>query len=259
MNVLMNLISLYNQLPLDSTYRAVIKGILNNLHELADATIFDMAEITSSSRTTIWRMLKMAGYNSYSEFHHELNKIITQYSYYNWAFPVLPTSNYKDIMTMGPQLLKESAELIEKYITQNLVSDIAKLLYESTHVSFYDFPSICTYFLIQNLSMAGKDVGFFDLLPKMMEDSTRLTEKSVVFAYSVETQDMKDLTPVFKAVQAKGAVLILGSSESSRYISYADYSLFPEDVTLKYPLSRRYAFEIFLLTISEFYRKKYIH
>ena len=66
---------------MDSTYRSVIKEILNHLESMADATIFDVAEITASSRTTIWRMIKMLGYDSYSEFHHELKKIITQYSY----------------------------------------------------------------------------------------------------------------------------------------------------------------------------------
>lgn len=69
-NVLQNLIELYNHLSWDSTYRDVVRGILMNLQEAADASIYELAELTNSSRTTIWRMLKLLGYDNYSAFRH---------------------------------------------------------------------------------------------------------------------------------------------------------------------------------------------
>ena len=64
MNVLQNLMELYNQLPADSTYRVVAKGILENLSAAAEGTIYDVAELTDSSRTTVWRMVqKMGNFN----------------------------------------------------------------------------------------------------------------------------------------------------------------------------------------------------
>ena len=259
MNVLMNLISLYNHLPLDSTYRAVIKGILNNLNAMADATIFDVAEITASSRTTIWRMLKMIGYESYSEFHHELKKIITQYSYYNWGLPITKSSNSEDIISMAPLLLEESSWLLKNYISEATLTQIVELLHHSTHVSFYDFPSTSTYFLIQNLAMTGKDVGVFNLWPEMMSDTHYLTSDSIVFAYPIVAQDMKDLTPIFRLVKEKGAILVLGSLNNTHYGDFADYLLFPSNLSLTFPLSIRYAFEMLLVMISELYRKRFIN
>ena len=65
MNVLQNLIELYNQLSQDSTYREVVRGILTNLEEASHASIYELADLTSSSRTTIWRMLKLLGYEQH--------------------------------------------------------------------------------------------------------------------------------------------------------------------------------------------------
>lgn len=258
MNVLMNLISLYNHLLMDSTYRSVIKEILNHLESMADATIFDVAEITASSRTTIWRMIKMLGYDSYSEFHHELKKIITQYSYYNWSLPVSKESNNKEVIHMASELLAESGKLVKEFISEQLLIQIVEHLYKADHISFYDFPSTSVYFLIQNLAMSGKSAGVFNLWPEMLADAKYLTCNSVVFAYPIEAQDMKDLTPVLKLVKKNKATLILGSLSNNRYGSYADYSLFPSKLSLTYPLSIRYAFEMLLMMISELYRIKYI-
>ncbi|MBB5264634.1 DNA-binding MurR/RpiR family transcriptional regulator [Catenibacillus scindens] len=258
MNVLMSLISLYNRLPAESTYRAVIKGILNNLDQMADATIFDMAEITSSSRTTIWRMLKMIGYNSYGEFHHELKKIITQYSYYNRALPVDPRPDFNSIVHMASGLLKESSDIIIKTASESMALSIVQLLRQADHISFYDFPNTSTDFLIQNLIMTGKDVGLYSLWPDMNRDAGKLTPHSVVFAYPIESQDMKDMTPVFEKIRDNRAILILADEAKSRYASYADYVLLSGNLSLEYPLSRRYIFEMLLIIISELYREKYI-
>ena len=47
MNVLQSLTELYNHLSLDSTYRNVCKGILENLDEAANGTVYDIAELTN--------------------------------------------------------------------------------------------------------------------------------------------------------------------------------------------------------------------
>ena len=71
MNVLQSLTELYNHLSLDSTYRNVCKGILENLDEAANGTVYDIAELTNSSRTTVWRMVQKLGYKNFTDFHHE--------------------------------------------------------------------------------------------------------------------------------------------------------------------------------------------
>ena len=66
MNVLQNLTELYNHLSFDSTYRNVCKGILENMEEAANGAIYEIAELTNSSRTTIWRMVQKMGYSNFS-------------------------------------------------------------------------------------------------------------------------------------------------------------------------------------------------
>ena len=69
MNVLQSLTELYNHLSLDSTYRNVCKGILENLDEAANGTVYDIAELTNSSRTTVWRMVQKLGYKNFTDFY----------------------------------------------------------------------------------------------------------------------------------------------------------------------------------------------
>ncbi|MCF0132326.1 MAG: MurR/RpiR family transcriptional regulator [Bacteroidaceae bacterium] len=87
MNVLQNLTEIYNTLPCDSTYREVAKGILDNLGRMEEVTIYEIAEMTNSSRTTVWRLVQKMGYKSFSDFRFSLQAAVSQYGYYNRMLP----------------------------------------------------------------------------------------------------------------------------------------------------------------------------
>ena len=58
MNVIQSLTELYNSQDIDSIYRELALKILGNLNQMQRVTIYDIAELTNSSRTTVWRLVQ---------------------------------------------------------------------------------------------------------------------------------------------------------------------------------------------------------
>ena len=110
MNVLQSLTELYNHLSLDSTYRNVCKGILENLDEAANGTVYDIAELTNSSRTTVWRMVQKLGYKNFTDFHHELRRAVKHYTYYN---RLLPSEQSQDAASVKDFMLRQVLQTYE--------------------------------------------------------------------------------------------------------------------------------------------------
>ncbi len=258
MNVLLNLISLCNSLPKNSTYRSVASAILENLRKISSASIYDAMEITTASRSTISRMIKRMGYDHYSEFRHELHRTVSQYGYYNWGLALNGKEESLDYAKLAASQLQESAEIIQQTFHNDFLLEVAQCLHSANRISIYDFPSTTAYFLIQNLSMDGKQTRQYSLYPDMEEDIPELSKDSVVISYPIHTPDMMDMTPIYRKIRERGAVLILGTDAASDYRKYGDIFLFPANYEGKYPLARRHAFEMFYILVSEVYRKEYL-
>ena len=254
MNVLQGLTELYNHLSFDSTYRNVCRGILENLEEAADGSIYDIAELTNSSRTTVWRMVQKLGYQNFTDFHHELKRAVKQYTYYN---RLLPPEQSRDAVSVKDAMLAqaiETCEILRDQIDAGEAERIAEELSDADKVVFYTpYKNSAILSLQQNLAMDGKETGYYCLLPDMMEDSGTLTEQSIVIVNMIEHVETMDMEPVFANIKAKGAK-VYGASK--RYKKYLDRELFRgsrEKVVTGVLL-----FDLYFLMLSEIYRMKYI-
>jgi len=258
LNVIQNLINLCLNLPKNSTYRNVAEGILDNLWLMPKASIYDVVEITNSSRSTVSRMVKLMGYDTFSEFHHQLRDAVTKYNYYNWGLPISNSTKATDLPYMAAGQLRKAADIVEQQFGHDLLQQTAELLHRADKVRLYDLPSTNSYFLVQNLAMAGKQVRQSCLYPDMQEDLPILTDRSVVIFYPLDMPDMMDFEPIYQGVKEKGAAIILGADSSSRFEKYGDIILFSQRNSADYPMASRHAMEMFYLLISEFYRKTYL-
>nr|WP_305137453.1 MurR/RpiR family transcriptional regulator [uncultured Schaedlerella sp.] len=254
MNVLQGLTELYNHLSFDSTYRNVCRGILENLEEAADGSIYDIAELTNSSRTTVWRMVQKLGYQNFTDFHHELKRAVKQYTYYN---RLLPPEQSQDAVSVKDAMLAqaiETCETVRDQIDADEAERIAEELSDADKVVFYTpYKNSAILSLQQNLAMDGKETGYYCLLPDMMEDSSTLTEQSIVIVNMIEHVETMDMELVFANIKAKGAKIY---GVSKRYKKYLDRELFRgsrEKVVTGVLL-----FDLYFLMLSEIYRMKYI-
>lgn len=258
MNVLQNLMELYNQLPPDSTYRVVIKGILENMNFASDATIYDVAELTDSSRTTVWRMVQKMGYKNYSDFRYALKAAVSQYTYYNRII-----SSQVDTMSIVSECvaqIKAAGKIIEKNINPIDIQNLARKIHCKKQIRFYlHSRTYAVYSFQQNLAMDGKDTAYFCLLPEMLADTDGLDENSIVFINSIEFSETMDLSPVLEKIKSRGGYIILASCGKSRYETIADEILFQSmDFSEAMGVASNTVFEAYIVMLSEVYRRSFL-
>lgn len=259
MNVLQNLMELYNSLPIDSTYRAVAKGILENLREMTDMTIYEAAEMSNSSRTTVWRMVQKMGYKNYTDFRVALKAAVTQFNYYNRLIVIEDTEKKSQIVPSLIARLRNDCEIAQKYISFQLLDELVEKIYQAERICFYlPYRMYAIYSFQQNLAMTGKKTSYFCLLPDMLEDVESVDENSLIICGTIEFAETLDLSSMFVRAKERGAKVILASNHTSRYSRYADQLLFEFDRKREVQFSENTVFELLILAASEMYREKYI-
>ena len=259
MNVLQNLMELYNQLPADSTYRVVAKGILENLSAAAEGTIYDVAELTDSSRTTVWRMVQKMGYKNYSDFRYALKAAVSQYTYYNRVLS--GRLDIDGIMAECGVQLKAAWKLVEKNFSREQAIGLAQRIHSRKKIRFYFYARYYSiYSFQQNLAMDGKDTAYYLLLPEMLSDAKSLGEDSIVFINSIEFSETMDLSPVFEILRRQKCHIVLANCGKSRYEGQADEILFrAAEFSDAMGIASNTVFETFFVMISEIYRRLYLN
>lgn len=253
MNVLQNLIELYNHLPQDSTYRDVCGGILSHIKEAAQGTIYDLAELTNASRTTIWRMLQKMGYQNFSDFHFELKQAVKQYPFYN---RLISPNYFRQTFDARNQLLdqmEDAKRMMEEQTDGTELEEIAKELFLADKVVFYThYKSNGLLSLQQNLAMSGKETGYYSLFPEMIADSRTLTEDSIVILGIIEHAETMDMEQVFENCSSRGASIWGIFMRNSRYRKYVDRELIHNEEGAV--AAGILAAEAYFVLLSEIYR-----
>lgn len=256
MNVLQNLIELYNSLPLDSTYRIVIKGILENLDKMQNVTIYDVAEMTNSSRTTVWRAIQKMGYENFTEFRHALQSAVKDYTYYNRMIPRKHCKDSESILKKTKDSMREVSRLLDEICTEEFLNDLTGEIHEAERIHFFlpfQLPQIASF--QQNLAMSGKDTAYFSLLPDLLEDAKTLDEKSIVILSTIEHAETLSIRPVMEELGKRKATIWLLGDSGSRYSDYAGRILTDESLS---PAGSMFLYQALFLALSEHYRAQYI-
>lgn len=256
MNVIQALTELYDSQSTDSIYRELAGKILQNLSEMKRVTIYDIADLTASSRTTIWRLVQKLGYGSFSDFRYALQSAASQYVYYNRMLGLQSANTPKGIMDeVGRQLL-HSKKLYNHYLSADLCEALLKELHTAKKIYFYiPFRTSFISSFQQNLWKDGKETCYEVLIPNMIETSAHLDEHSIVFINTIEFTETLEMTEVFEKIKEKKATIWLFASRESQYGRYADRHLLAVDANAT---SWIIAFECYLLTLSECYRASFI-
>ena len=256
MNVLQCLTELYNSQDIDSIYRELALKILGNLDQMKRVTIYDIAELTNSSRTTVWRLVQKLGYDSFSDFRYALQSASSQYVYYNRMVEQRKNvSGEKLILDLNSQI-KDVGRLLTQMISADEIDELTDEISDASKVHFYlPFRTAFVYSFQQNLWIDGKDTEYQCLIPDMLAATRYLNENSIVLISSIERAETQDMTKVFKTIKEKGSKIWLTGNAESRYTDYADRQMM---VSNERPAVWLIAFDVFLLALSERYRGKFI-
>ena len=257
MNVFQNMIELYNHLPPDSTYRFAIHNILMNLPEVAASSIYDAVEITHTSRTTLWRMLQMLGYENYSEFRVALKQAVHNYTYYNRLTGDREEDDARIVSRISEQM-ETAAALVHSKLDAAALRQMARRVSEKKHIFFF-FPyrSAAIYSFQQNLAMAGISTDMYCLLPEMLKCVQDGGDGALAFCTTIEYAETKDVHRLFREFKSKGVEIALFSSGPSRYDQYADHYLCRGSGGAGV-LSQLLLFDMYFYALSDLFRCRYL-
>lgn len=257
MNVLQNLIELYDILPQDSTYRKVVKSILLNMDEAANETVYGLAELSDSSRTTLWRMLRMLGYDRYTDFNYALKMADENYTFYNRMIP--SEMARKDVIGGILREVDAMTATAREDLEEEMLVKLAARVHGMKQVFFF-FPcqtaSISSF--QQNLSMAGIETDVVCLLPDMRQTARQASKETMVFSMTIEHAEAQDLTDVFRTLHEKGAYTLLFSDFETRYDEYINKQLCVSP-RCDSALANVLRYDVFIFALSEIFRREYLN
>ena len=256
MNVLQNLTELYNSQDIDSVYRDLALKILGNLDQMRRVTIYDIADLTNSSRTTVWRLVQKLGYENFSDFRYALQSAASQYVYYNRMIEQRKTASGAALLNGLSRQLSDTNKLLSQSVTAEEIDELTDEIANASKVHFYlPFRTSFVYSFQQNLWIDGKNSEYQCLLPQMLSSTQYLDDRSIVLISTIEYAETLDMTRVFETIKEKGSTIWLSGNTESRYADYADRQLL---VSKAPPAVWIIAFELFILALSERYRSKFI-
>lgn len=256
MNVLQNLIGLYVKLPMDSTYRNVIRSLLEQLPHMKDITVYEMADRTNASRTTLSRMVQKLGYKSVSDFQYALNSALDQYQFYNRLLPQPSAGGESQLLEDAIRGHQHAAELLRSNLTPERLYDLTMQLGHAGQVHFFlpFFMSSALSFM-QNLSMAEKKTSYQHLIPDMQQAAEEFDENSILIIGTIEYAEALSMKSIFHTAREKGATIWLAAEATSRYRKYADDLLLPGT---KDGYTYLQALDSMLLVLSENFRDHFL-
>ena len=255
MNVLQNLIELYNHLSPDSTYRNVIRMILLHLEEAAGATIYDLAELTNSSRTTIKRLLDKLGYSGYSQFHEALRQAVRNYTYYNRMMP--RQIRGESIVTELKDEMAAVSDAGSRDLSYPELEAMTECVRQKRKVLFFQLSSTAVHVFQQNLAIAGIETQDLMILPEFLQCLEDTGKDSLVFLRTLEYAETQDLTGIFRKMKEKGVTVILFGNPDSRYAEFIDRFLL-EDSGKSGVIGNLILTDMYIFALNEVFRKRYI-
>lgn len=255
MNVLQNLIELSNSQSMDNIYRNIANQILCNLDQMKRVTIYDLSEITHSSRTTIWRLVQKLGYKSFSDFRYALQSAASQYDYYNRLIPS-HIVNSENLLPYIEDELHKAADMVSQKLNGSMIDELTEEIIHADKVYFFMPYRLSFIYSFQiNLAKCGKDTAYACLLPDMLENIEQLDENSIVFINTLEFAETINLEEVFAKLKEKGVRIWLSGESDSQFVPYANRHLI--DISVN-PASWLFTYEAMILAISERLRGRYI-
>lgn len=224
MDAIARVLNLYNSGKLGDIYREAAGRILHNLSSMEGMTIYEIAEKCLASPTTMSRLSKKLGYETFSEFRIDLANSVRSYSNLNRCMPYIPKDSCKETIQLYHQTLRDKMEELVAGIDASYISEIVKEMELFRKFSFYAISNISIQFFQQDLFMCGKEAAFWAEQWEQMQDAKTLDSGCLAVVVIPKRIESTYMLEVLKSVKnAGGKVLLISAAVLSVYDKYADY------------------------------------
>ncbi len=258
MNIIDNLLAFYNASPENDIYRDAIIQILDHLDEIhkeRNATIYQMADLCYVSPSTISRLSRKLGCESYIAFREELLYVLDHYDEFNRILPthyLTPDVSETDLFL---DILEESVREFRS-MDPKIYETLADVLYHADLIGIYVMRNSSSTTILENtLVTSGKKIRPYNR--RNLTDNVSQFKKGsvVIFEYPYFKQT-EDYTHILKQCHANGAATILITGQAPEELGkHADYFF---NFNGHSTVVDNYKYSIFINMVTMAYRKKYI-
>jgi len=255
MHILEKIFLYQNLNPDDKTYTKMIRTILGNLDTIKDSTIYDIANMCFTSTTSVGRLCKQLGYDSFSSFHNAIKDVPDDYMFFNYLLPRVTTGNSRDIQSTFADTITALAENIRAIPTE-AINQAVDLMYSKNCVHFFThFPDPVPLLPLQmNLILTGKQSYYYYNDVLYDDGIKRLTPDSVACLIIPTLNFENPMLKVFRAIRETGTQMILLLATEKTCWAGADVQIVCEGLG-SFLDSHLFAYLLELLSCT--YRSKY--
>lgn len=228
-NILEKLINIQSSLP--NKQEQLCAYILENHHNIGIMTIKELADNAGVGTTTVMRLIKALGYDSFIEMKKEFHHIQVDHSH-KWvnvqkSFSTKENNSYTTLASVG----QESVNLIENSINPQLVEDFnlaVEIIDESTRINLVGFRSYRSVAIYLELLLAE----FHPNIQQLSVDSDAMIDRIlqfgedevlIVFAFSNYVQRAIDAAILTHKMNTK--IILITDQLSCPIAPYADVIL----------------------------------
>ena len=256
MTQLENLMIFYNRLDQGDSFKGVLRHMLPVLPDLKRMSIQQLAQTCFTSPSTITRLTKVLGYESFTEFRSAITLCISQYRFHN---------RVTDELCDTPQetkaiLSKNLAELLAAYeqLDPEQLTPIIEAIHAARAVKIFAYGIHFMEATLQmDLIMSGKDCDIISGDPAQRDQAKALDAGDFVLVFCPDAIDSNaTVAAVLEQAAARGCrICLLASSDHQSHFKLADWVLsFPG----RHYMVDSFYLEYVLATMAMCYRARYL-
>ena len=226
MDSIETLLTYYNRSDKNSIDHAVIEKILENIHSLKNATIYDLAEMCYSSPATISRLMRKLGFENYTEFKAQIGNALKNFRYFNRNSNGMEMSGDSDPVPEYFQMLIQKILILKERITYQQIAEISDHLHQAENIAFYSSQEGMLHVLQKAMILSGKKANVYEDISTQEDSLKAVVENTAVFAVIPDLLEMTPLRSILKKAKRQGAFIIsICSDPQNVYEKYSDLQI----------------------------------
>lgn len=255
MNIIDDLLGFYNATPQGDIYHDAVMHLMDHLNQIRNSTIYQMAEMCYVSPSTISRLCRKLGCESYSAFKEEIVHVLDHYTDFNRIVPDMMTTPQKDEYDILLDTVENSVRELH-FMDKHIYEKLADVIHSSRLIGIYSYGNTSSTVFMQNaLIVAGHQVRPNNSR-KPLNNTKQFGKGSVVIFQYPYFKATEYLTKALKECSKNGATTIVITTHAPEKLkSYADFFFnFSGTQTIMDNYERDFFFNMVVIA----YRKKYI-
>lgn len=257
MHALECMLAYYNNSETDDIYRVIVGILFQNIYNIEKRTIYELADMCHASPTTISRLSRKLGYQSFQEFKKSLVDSVKNYDILNRYVPFNELGRHGGEIEAYLILMKQQVENLAHNVDIRELDELVHMIHNCEKVNFYtNGTNFAECRFQEDLIMAGHISEVKTIPTEQQEDITTLTDKDLVIMIAPVVQDGLIVNDLMKMIKERGAHLfVLTDSYYPPYQRYAD-DMYSFDGVLG--IIDDYRFAMYLNLLSMRFRHYYL-